>query len=54
MYFATYLVEISLLGQDLFDVLNALILNFECLVDALEGELDDVLDVRPFRVGLNK
>ena len=52
VYFATNLVDISLLGQDLFDVLDALVLYFECLVDALEGELDDVLDVSPFRIGL--
>ena len=54
MYFATDLIYVSFLGQYLFDVLDALILYFECLVDALEGELDDVLDVSPFRIGLLK
>jgi hypothetical protein len=44
--------EVGLGRQDLFDVSDALILHFQCLVNSFESQLNDILDVCPLGIRL--
>ena len=43
-------IYVSLGWKDLFDVADALILNFKCVVDSFESQLYYILDVCPLRI----
>ena len=52
LHFLAKFYNISFCRQNLLDVADTFILNFECLIYTLEGKLNDILDVGPLRIGL--
>ena len=52
LHFLPKFNNVSLGGQDLLYIADALILNFQGLVDPFERQLHDVLDICPFRICL--